>query len=625
MSQLAGEPMRGTYVTLHEFISGLNLGKTETVMEQCEEHGVDCIEDLDDHAEAATGFVPPAEFASRLGVTRVHARKILRALARRRELLTAVQSTNLPEPSLIFRDLGAGGYHSPTDVLAVPLKQLAEDTTLTKTQCRKIIKAVASAKKQNPGTDSPSVSSPATTAASPAEPTTLAHALNGSSDQIPVAEDAGTPSLLRRLSEVMPPNAGFALEASNTPRTSQPETPTPKTDGDYVAGFASPGARRETFTPQDPEPEAAKPNPFLLQMRVGPQKVKRKKKKTPKRMKSASKEEDVERVSTATKDPGELDVGQTAPSADVEADAKAKAEADAKAKAKADAKAKAEADAKAKAEADAKAKAEADAKAKAEADAKAKAEADAKAKAKADAKAKAEADAKAKAEADAKAKAEADAKAKAEADAKAKAEADAKAKAEADAKAKAEADAKAKAEAEVKAKAEADAKAKAADADAAEVAKSQTASEKIGSARATKIDKTTANRVLSSGGFDSDSLQRSALAKASRIRNRKARKAAAARKRRARSASADSIAVEGPTPTNREELSPQSMAKARDEAHALAIEKQSVLHLGPGLAAAAAAAVIASRKRRQRTEETKVRNLSLCCVESISPFAQQLL
>ena len=569
MSQLAGEPMRGTYVTLHEFISGLNLGKTETVMEQCEEHGVDCIEDLDDHAEAATGFVPPAEFASRLGVTRVHARKILRALARRRELLTAVQSTNLPEPSLIFRDLGAGGYHSPTDVLAVPLKQLAEDTTLTKTQCRKIIKAVASAKKQNPGTDSPSVSSPATTAASPAEPTTLAHALNGSSDQIPVAEDAGTPSLLRRLSEVMPPNAGFALEASNTPRTSQPETPTPKTDGDYVAGFASPGARRETFTPQDPEPEAAKPNPFLLQMRVGPQKVKRKKKKTPKRMKSASKEEDVERVSTATKDPGELDVGQTAPSADVEADAKAKAEADAKAKAKADAKAKAEADAKA--------------------------------------------------------KAEADAKAKAEADAKAKAEADAKAKAEADAKAKAEADAKAKAEAEVKAKAEADAKAKAADADAAEVAKSQTASEKIGSARATKIDKTTANRVLSSGGFDSDSLQRSALAKASRIRNRKARKAAAARKRRARSASADSIAVEGPTPTNREELSPQSMAKARDEAHALAIEKQSVLHLGPGLAAAAAAAVIASRKRRQRTEETKVRNLSLCCVESIPPFAQQLL
>ena len=37
LEDVAGEPTTGTYATLHAFVSDLNLGKTEAVMEKFEE------------------------------------------------------------------------------------------------------------------------------------------------------------------------------------------------------------------------------------------------------------------------------------------------------------------------------------------------------------------------------------------------------------------------------------------------------------------------------------------------------------------------------------------------------------------------------------------------------------
>ena len=49
-SPRAGEPMVGTYDSLHEFITELKLGDTERVMSLLEAKGIDSCEDLDQAA-----------------------------------------------------------------------------------------------------------------------------------------------------------------------------------------------------------------------------------------------------------------------------------------------------------------------------------------------------------------------------------------------------------------------------------------------------------------------------------------------------------------------------------------------------------------------------------------------
>ena len=382
---VAGEPMQGTYATLHSFVSGLNLGKTEAVMEQFEEHGIDCLEDLEAAAQnhgssldqtpggsKAIGAEPvsAAAFAAKLGVTRTHARKILRALDKRRQLRDAVETTGLPEPGSLLISLSGAQIHTLDAVANQTVNDVAKASGLTKTQCRKIRKACVAlledemthgntqngTSAMSGGVDSAVPSPLLGTAAHAkvpitADDTPLLHlALDNSEGASPSGillspgepagtptasvSAAGTPSILRRLSEVMPPNAGLALEtaiaspsitglpksfANDSLPIASDANPTlltgaAKTDAagirigaihqesgsDDDGGRDTPSegkvhevggrvddassVRRETFTPQDPSPgPVSKPNPFLLQMRVGPQKKKRKKKKTPKR------------------------------------------------------------------------------------------------------------------------------------------------------------------------------------------------------------------------------------------------------------------------------------------------------------------------------------------------------
>jgi hypothetical protein len=281
-----GEPMAGTYAALHSFISGLSLGKTEAVMAQFEEHGVDCVEDLDDAADdpaSGTGAMLSAvDFANSLGVTRVHARKILKALEMRRGLRAAVEASGLPDAALLLRHLDAAQVHSVAAMLASSsVVELSRASGLTKTQCRKIRKAceaaavaappaAAGAADESAGADQrrqqqqSSLSSPAppspTTARSPAAAAKASPAGRGMVKQqqpkaiplslslnlpplgvgdAPIGPD--TPSLLRRLSELIPPSAGFALAAAAATPTGSSSSPSSTPSFQPGGGFGRGG------------------------------------------------------------------------------------------------------------------------------------------------------------------------------------------------------------------------------------------------------------------------------------------------------------------------------------------------------------------------------------------------
>ena len=134
---------------LRDFLSGLNLGKVDLVLGNMQSNFITSLVNLDAAIQNGTGqnVLDPKGLAQKLGLTRVRARKVLRALVARRELTKAIEKTNLHDPEILIQLFDIASLFSIAAVEKLDTNTLAKRVGLTRTQSRKILRVLEKAKR----------------------------------------------------------------------------------------------------------------------------------------------------------------------------------------------------------------------------------------------------------------------------------------------------------------------------------------------------------------------------------------------------------------------------------------------------------------------------------------------